>query len=152
MSDYVDKVDIEGTQYDIQDTPTKEQAEENARDISEMKASQDYSATEHLTGRKWVDGKNTYEFTVANFTGINNSIKTIATLPNGMDTLCKLYGARCIPSRTPKSWAPLPYVHDETKAFDIGFDVEGTALRLLSRGVDSSQWVCNVTIEYTKAN
>ena len=36
MSDYIDKVDIEGTQYDIQDTPTKEQAEENAQRIEEL--------------------------------------------------------------------------------------------------------------------
>ena len=33
MSDYVDTVDIEGTQYDIQDTATKETAEQNTQDI-----------------------------------------------------------------------------------------------------------------------
>lgn len=33
MSDYVDTVDIEGTQYDIQDTPTKEQSETNTNSI-----------------------------------------------------------------------------------------------------------------------
>lgn len=33
MSDYVDTVDIEGTQYDIQDTATKQTAEQNTQDI-----------------------------------------------------------------------------------------------------------------------
>lgn len=33
MSDYVDTVDIEGVQYDIQDTATKETAEQNTEDI-----------------------------------------------------------------------------------------------------------------------
>lgn len=33
MSDYVDTVDIEGVQYDIQDTATKQTAEQNTQDI-----------------------------------------------------------------------------------------------------------------------
>lgn len=33
MSDYVDTVDIEGAQYDIQDTATKATAEQNTQDI-----------------------------------------------------------------------------------------------------------------------
>lgn len=36
MSDYIDTVDIEGTQYDIQDTLTKEQAEENTSSIETL--------------------------------------------------------------------------------------------------------------------
>lgn len=36
MNDYIDTVDIEGTQYDIQDTATKTQAEENTHDIQEL--------------------------------------------------------------------------------------------------------------------
>lgn len=36
MSDYIDKVDIEGTQYDIQDTATKEQTEENTQEIQNI--------------------------------------------------------------------------------------------------------------------
>ena len=152
MSDYIDKVNIEGTDYEIQDTPTKEQAEENTQDISEMKASQNYSIEEHLTGRKWVDGKDIYQLTVANFTGINKGAKAVATLPSGMDTLCHLYGARRIPSQPPISWAPLPQVSDQSKIYDVGLDIYGTTLRLLSSGVDSSQWICNATIEYTKTN
>ncbi len=36
MSDYVDTIDIEGTQYDIQDTQTKQQTEENTQDVSDL--------------------------------------------------------------------------------------------------------------------
>lgn len=36
MSDYIDTVDIEGTQYDIQDTATKATAEQNAQDIDTL--------------------------------------------------------------------------------------------------------------------
>lgn len=42
MSDYVDTVDIEGTQYDIQDTATKEQAEENTQNIQEVSSKVGY--------------------------------------------------------------------------------------------------------------
>lgn len=36
MSDYVDTVDIEGVQYDIQDTQTKQQTEENTQGVSDL--------------------------------------------------------------------------------------------------------------------
>lgn len=36
MSDYVDKVDIEGTQYDLQDTATKQTADQNTQDIQQI--------------------------------------------------------------------------------------------------------------------
>ena len=107
MSDYVDTVDIEGVQYDIQDTPTKEQAEENAQDISEMKASQNYSTTEHLTGRKWLDGKPTYTITVNTGTLPNTTTKTVPLPVQNIDTIIKYRG--CAKNPTINEIRALPY-------------------------------------------
>ena len=60
MSDYIDKVDIEGTQYDIQDTPTKEQAEENAQRIEELENLDIYSLEEIQTAGRWINNKPIY--------------------------------------------------------------------------------------------
>lgn len=60
MSDYVDTVDIEGTQYDIQDTATKQTADENAQEIEGIKTGNDYSLSEINTGKKWIDNKPIY--------------------------------------------------------------------------------------------
>lgn len=152
MSDWVEEVDIGGDRYELKDLQTEALAQQNEQDIEDLKQSVDYSTTEHLTGRKWVDGKDVYELTIANFYGANNDVKTVAALPSRIDTLCSLVASRRSGSGQALNWAPLPYVHDQNKTYDIGLDIDGLNLRLLSRGVDSSQWVCNVTIEYTKAN
>lgn len=60
MSDYVDTVDIEGTQYDIQDTATKQTADENAQEIESIKTGNDYSLSEINTGKKWINNKPIY--------------------------------------------------------------------------------------------
>lgn len=67
MSDYVDKVNIDGADYDIQDTSTKEQVEENTQKIEELENFDIYSLQETQTASKWIDNKQIYRKV---FTGI----------------------------------------------------------------------------------
>lgn len=60
MSDYIDTIDIEGVQYDIQDTLTKEQTEENAQKIEELENLDIYSLEEIQTAGRWVNNKPIY--------------------------------------------------------------------------------------------
>lgn len=83
MSDYIDKVDIEGTQYDIQDTATKQTAEQNTQEIEDIKTSNDYSLPEVNTGKKWIDGELIYRKCVL----ATNNFTSLIPLPSGLDTL-----------------------------------------------------------------
>lgn len=88
MSDYVDTVDIEGTQYDIQDTATKQTADQNQQDIEAMKESADYSTTEHLTGAKASDGRPIYKKQI-----VTTTPEQSATFPGNENSKSILVGA-----------------------------------------------------------
>lgn len=88
MSDYIDTVDIEGTQYDIQDTPTKEQTEENTQRIEELENLDIYSLEEIDTSKKWVDNKPIYKKTFVITSNFTESI----SLPVNTDTLVSIQG------------------------------------------------------------
>lgn len=147
MSDYVDTVDIEGVQYDIQDTPTKEQAEENAQDISEMKASQNYSTTEHLTGRKWLDGKPTYTIIVNTGALPNTTSKTIPLPVQNIDTIIKYRGCAKNPTLNEARTLPYPaYLADNI----IAVYIRGNEISIVT-GADYSAFTESyIEFEYTK--
>lgn len=148
MSDYIDTVDIEGTQYDIQDTATKAQAETNAQDISEMKVSQNYSTTEHLTGRKWIDGRPTYEKTIDCGALPNTGVKDV---PHGIsDFLFFVKGNLATKDPSANVFCPTSFVFYTPQA-SIGFYIDGSNVRLCAGQNRTSFTQTFVTLEYTKS-
>lgn len=148
MSDYVDTVDIEGTQYDIQDTATKQTADQNKQDIEAIKESADYSTEEHLTGRKWLDGKPTYEKTVSCGALPNNTTKSIAHNVANIDKIIKMRGFATNPSDG--SFIPLPYA-TATAQYIVRLQFTLTNIQI-GTTVDSSAFsISYATLEYTKS-
>ena len=148
MSDYIDKVNIEGTDYDIQDTPTKEQAEANAQDISEMKTSQNYSTAEHLTGRKWLDGRPTYEKTIDCGALPNAAIKRVS---HGISNILFIVKGSLV-SKDPvvNQYIFNSFAYTIPSA-SITFYLDGADI-LLCTGVDRTEFSQTfVTLEYTKS-
>lgn len=74
MSDYVDTVDIEGTQYDIQDTATK-------ASLENFEEGQNYSTATINTGIKYMDGSYIYKKTIV-FTTPTNGNPTFPSIAN----------------------------------------------------------------------
>lgn len=147
MSDYIDTVDIEGAQYDIQDTATKQTADQNAQDIEAMKESADYSTEEHLTGRKWSDGRPTYEKTI-NFGALPNATsKSVQTGIQNLRTFVKVSGISYPGDRS--VFRPLPYPHVNQNAV-IGINLTATTLSVFTSMDYSSHTNTYVTLEYTK--
>lgn len=147
MSDYVDTVDIEGTQYSIQDTQTKEQAEENKQDIEALQGEVDYSTEEHLTGRKWLDGRPTYEKTINCGALPNATSKDIQTGIQNLRAAVKIFGITY--QENMSVFRPLPYPHVNYNAI-IGVNLTNTILTIFT-GTDFSAYTNTyITIEYTK--
>lgn len=148
MSDYVDTVDIEGTQYDIQDTATKQQAEENAQNIAEIKVAIDYSLTEHLTGRKWLDGRPTYEKTIdcgalpnATAKNVSHGISNLLFIIRGSITATVPGSGQYIPTTLAP---PQP-------SGAVSFYADNTNLVIMT-GVNRSNFAQTfITLEYTKS-
>lgn len=107
--------------------------------------SPDYSTTETNTGKKWIDGKPIYR-RVFQTTGVNNEIKNVAPISN-VSTIVSISG---IESNNPGNWGTIPYVHDNTKANDVGVDYYNGYVRLLSRDINTSAWNIYIIVEYTK--
>lgn len=147
MSDYIDTVDIEGTQYDIQDTATKQTADQNQQDIETMKESADYSTTEHLTGRKWLDGKPTYTITVNTGTLPNATTKTIPLPIQNIDTMIGYRG--CAKNPTSNEIRALPYPAYVSANVIAVFMMENNIL--IVTGADFSGFTQSyIEFEYTK--
>lgn len=148
MSDYIDKVDIEGTQYDIQDTLTKEQAEENKRDIEALQGEVDYSTEEHLTGRKWLDGRPTYEKTV-NCGALPNA--TTKLIPYEIpDLLFVVKGCFTAVDSGGNIFFPAPFPYSPAQG-SVGFYVSGLNI-VLWAGMDRTNFTQTfITLEYTKS-
>ena len=147
MSDYVDTVDIEGVQYDIQDTATKTTADQNKQDIEAMKESADYSTEEHLTGRKWINNKPTYEKTV-NFGALPNATTQSYSIPiSSIETIVKLTGfATNVVSGVT---LPLPFAHIIPEN-NIGIYASRTTLDIFTGTSWGGMNATYITIEYTK--
>ena len=64
-NDYVEKIDLDGEQWDLKDSPLSEQ-------VSSL---QTYSTTEINTGMKWIDGKPIYRKVVDFGSLPNNTYK-----------------------------------------------------------------------------
>ncbi len=89
MSDYVDTVDIEGIQYDIQDTATKQALEsfEESFDISSEKVD---------TGQKWSGNKTVFRqfltFSLTNSSDTGSRRLFELSLPNNINKLVSVKG------------------------------------------------------------
>lgn len=81
MSDYVDTVDIEGTQYDIQDTATKQTAEQNSQKAQLAKNGQGFSLTETVLLGTTEDGKPLYKITATGNTGNVTGADAVSLIP-----------------------------------------------------------------------
>lgn len=108
MNDYVDIIDIEGVQYDIQDTPTKTQAEENAQKIEELENLDLYSLEEIQTASKWIDNKPIYRKVIATGALPNATQKSVPHGIANMDKVVKILGVAENP--TSRAFAVLPLV------------------------------------------
>lgn len=74
MSDYVDTVDIEGVQYDIQDSATK-------AGLENFEEGQNYSTVAINTGMKYTDGSDIYKKTIV-FTTPTTGNPTFPSIAN----------------------------------------------------------------------
>lgn len=148
MSDYVDKVDIEGIQYDIQDTITKQQTEENAQDIAEIKVVANYSLTERLTGRKWLDGRPTYEKTIDCGALPNASVKYVS---HGILNLFFVVKGN-LTSKNPSAnqYVPDTFVHTPV-ASCISFYIQDSKIAICTGSDRTVYSQTFVTLEYTKS-
>lgn len=104
-----------------------------------------YSTTEHLTGRKWLDGKNIYEKTYSNVTLLNSDTTNIDTL-SGVDNVIALFGTVENNAET-LNIRPIPFAAGGDN--DIRLDVTSNVLKIITFGSWSS-YTANVTIQYTK--
>ena len=104
MSDWIEQIDIAGDRYDLKDLQTEALAQQNAQDIEAIKESVDYSTTEHLTGRKWIDGKPIYSKTFQkNLQG--GATEDIGEIQN-LDTLVNMEITQKSPTQS--NWYSLP--------------------------------------------
>lgn len=148
MSDYVDTVDIEGVQYDIQDTETKEIADQNKQDIEALQGSIDYSTEEHLTGRKWLDGRPTYEKTVNCGALPSAATKTVSMGVQDLRCVVKIFGISFPADMS--SFRPLPFPHT-APASAIGLFAVGSDINIFTASNWAAYTNTHVTIEYTKS-
>lgn len=147
MSDYVDTVDIEGVQYDIQDTATKTTADQNKQDIEAMKESADYSTTEHLTGRKWIDGRPTYEKTFL----VYSNTRTPHSITN-ISEICKITAVTKKVITTEGQWRQVAFAYHGGLQWCASFVVTDIDI-VLQAGSEFADRHVNgayITLEYTK--
>lgn len=112
---------------------------ENAQDnvVAQINEQRSYSTEEHLTGRKWIDGKPTYERTFA----LSNVGTSYTINVNNLDTIINYYG-NCIIGGSKR---PYPFANNEG-VNNINSYTQTTIN--LSNRFDMSE--LNITLEYTK--
>lgn len=151
MADKVHGLDINGDRWELQDLPLTEQVALLQNEVNQLKQAVDYSETEHLTGRKWIDGKPTYE---ATFTAtVNTSPVSVQTGITNVDIVVKVQATRRRDSD--KRWmgtdytAPLQYPAIANNYTHVDFNPNSGILNFYT-GSDGYRGFATCTIEYTK--
>ena len=124
---------------------------ENAQDnvINTLNEQRSYSTEEHLTGKKWIDGKPIYSKTV-NFGALpNNTTKTVAHNISNLNEITKIEGI-----------AKGTFAGDSTVYIQLGH-ASNTAtedLAIVDNNIniitttDRTNFTAVITLEYTKTN
>lgn len=102
----------------------------------------DYSTTEHKTGRKWIDGKDIWEKTVAVTTNNSNPF----VLATNVSTLISSKG--CIGDYS----IPAPYFDSNRSYISVLFAQTAHEVRVYSLGSNYNNLTGYVTVEYTKSS
>lgn len=120
----------------------------NIQLTSEISDLSNYSTTEHLTGKYWVDGKPIYR-KVVNF-GIlpNNNRKDINHNISGISNFVSFYGITWNNSKTSMI---LPHVDVLDSSYSVALWLTTTSIVIVTRQNRSEFSNCYVVIEYTKA-
>lgn len=106
-----------------------------------------FDTEEHLTGAKWVDGKDVYRKTVDTGALPNTALKTVAHGITGFDTIVALYG-RC---DNGSAMFPLPFTSAVSLASMVEIAWAGDGINLnLRTGNDRTTFTGDITVEYTK--
>ena len=121
---------------------------ENAQDnvINTLNEERSYSTEEHLTGRKWIDGKPTYEKTIDCGALPNNATKQVAHNITNIDEVIVIKGNAKDTSGTRLA---LPF----TSAYDIANSIQVTVSDTnigIYAGSNRSSYSGYITLEYTK--
>ena len=118
---------------------------ENAQDnvVAQLNEQRSYSTEEHLTGRKWIDGKPTYEKTIDCGTLPNNTTKNVA---HGINNLKKVIKSEGYSDDNAGSQIPIPYV----SGIPLSIYVDTTNIIIQTSGNYTNYVNTHVTIEYTK--
>lgn len=121
---------------------------ENAQDnvINTLNEQRSYSTEEHLTGRKWIDGKPTYEKTIDLGALPNNTSKSVAHNISNLSHVVNVHG---IAENSSSQALPLPYVYPPNVNYNVGIFRNGANITAETRA-DVSAYSAYVTIEYTK--
>jgi hypothetical protein len=123
---------------------------ENAQDnvINTLNEQRSYSTEEHLTGRKWIDGKDTYEITFYSATNWAN-YAVIGNIPN-IDTIVSI---KDITGQTDNKYIQnFGMNNDGTQASYSNVDVSSGDVSVVRLGTFANNLPSSVTIEYTKTN
>ncbi|MBO7735626.1 MAG: hypothetical protein J6S67_23875 [Methanobrevibacter sp.] len=137
-NDYVEKIDLDGEQWDLKDSPLSEQ-------VSSL---QTYSTTEINTGMKWIDGKPIYRKVVDFGSLPNNTYKDKDTGIRGVDTVINIRGY----SSNGNIVLPLPNAssYDE-REIQVSFTLSSGVLRITTGDDRTGYTNTKVILEYTKA-
>lgn len=122
---------------------------ENAQDnvINTLNEERSYSTTEHLTGRKWIDGKPTYEKTIDCGNLPNNTIKSLQNVFADVDTFIKLRGF----AMSNNTNIPLPYIDiSGGVTYLANVYLAGKTNLNINTNYNFSSYKGTVTVEYTK--
>jgi len=123
---------------------------ENAQDnvVAQLNEQRSYSTEEHLTGRKWIDGKPTYEKTIDCGALPNIATKQVAHNITNIDEVIVIKGNAKDTSGTRLA---LPF----TSAYDINNSIQVTVSDTnigIYAGSNRSSYNGYITLEYTKTN
>lgn len=121
---------------------------ENAQDnvVAQLNEQRSYSTEEHLTGRKWIDGKPIYRKVVDFGYLPNNVSKTVAHGISGISSVIQTYGI--IRNTRLDYWLPLPF-SSKTSTNAVGLSIVGSNIQITT-GADRTEETAIVILEYTK--
>lgn len=111
-----------------------------------MNEQRSYSTEEHLTGRKWIDGKPIYRKTVDCGAMPNNTTKNVAHSITNLDEVITLSGNA---KRSEGTRLPLPFTSADNLTNNIQVYSNDTNIVIIA-GTNRSNYSGYVTLEYTK--
>lgn len=136
-NDYVEKIDLDGEQWDLKDSPLSEQ-------VSNLQA---YSTTEINTGMKWIDGKLIYRKVINFGTLPNNGGKSVNTGITDLGEIINIRGYSDNGNQT----LPIPHVATSPQnSIQIACGLNNQQVRITTASDRSSYTNTKVILEYTK--